>query len=74
EAVKYDPRRGPGSSADYRGITQMFSAQTNPDKPEYGIGLFIDFNAHITAFDGAAPRAEYPCYAGSPVNTGFDLR
>ena len=74
EAVKYDPRRGPGNSADYRGITQMFSAPTNPANPEYGIGLFIEFNAHITAFDGAAPRAEYPCYAGSPVNTGFDLR
>lgn len=71
ESVKYDPRRG---ANDYRGITQMFSAQTNPDKPEYGIGLFIDFNAHISAFDGVAPNAEYPCYAGSPVNTGFDLR
>ncbi|MDK1845488.1 MULTISPECIES: hypothetical protein [unclassified Klebsiella] len=74
EAVKYDPRRGPGSSADYRGITQMFSAPTNPANPEYGIGLFIEFNAHITAFDGAAPRAEYPCYAGSPLNTGFDIK
>ncbi|HEB4940506.1 TPA: hypothetical protein R0J09_001084 [Klebsiella quasipneumoniae] len=74
EAVKYDPRRGPGNSTDYRGITQMFSAPTNPANPEYGIGLFIEFNAHITAFDGAAPNAEYPCYAGSPVNTGFDLR
>lgn len=74
EAVKYDPRRGPGSSADYRGITQMFSAPTNPANPEYGIGLFIEFNANITAFDGAAPRAEYPCYAGSPLNTGFDIK
>lgn len=71
ESVKYDPRRG---ANDYRGITQMFSAPTNPDHPEYGIGLFIDFNAHISAFDGVAPNAEYPCYAGSPVNTGFDLR
>ncbi|USC04933.1 hypothetical protein [Klebsiella variicola] len=71
ESVKYDPRRG---ANDYRGITQMFSAPVNPDKPEYGIGLFIDFNAHISAFDGVAPNAEYPCYAGSPVNTGFDLR
>ncbi|HHN8524909.1 TPA: hypothetical protein ACRRZA_005075, partial [Klebsiella quasipneumoniae] len=71
EAVKYDPRRG---ANDYRGITQMFSAPTNPAKPEYGIGLFIEFNAHITAFDGAAPRAEYPCYAGSPLNTGFDIK
>ncbi|HDE1550240.1 TPA: hypothetical protein PCC46_005842, partial [Klebsiella quasipneumoniae] len=74
EAVKYDPRRGPGDSTDYRGITQMFSAPTNPANPEYGIGLFIEFNAHITAFDGAAPRAEYPCYAGSPLNTGFDIK
>ena len=71
ESVKYDPRRG---ANDYRGITQMFSAPVNPYKPEYGIGLFIDFNAHISAFDGVAPNAEYPCYAGSPVNTGFDLR
>ncbi|MFI3401557.1 hypothetical protein U2436_02710 [Klebsiella pneumoniae] len=74
EAVKYDPRRGSGDSTDYRGITQMFSAPTNPANPEYGIGLFIEFNAHITAFDGEAPRAEYPCYAGSPLNTGFDIK
>lgn len=71
EAVKYDPRRG---TSDYRGITQMFSALTSTTNPEYGIGLFIEFNANITAFDGVAPKAEYPCYAGSPVNTGFDLR